>query len=168
MRNSFPLVGGGPCPITDISFHFILFLEQSHDYRVHMNVNESINFHKLAPRPITLTECKGKVVPVLNVLSTMPWRRMLSWEYKIIFSTSALDGRWSASRPGRFITGERVHCTHWIEYWMGPSFGLKSVEKSTISFYRESIVDLPFFTILTELTRLLLSPLHSLSECTNR
>jgi hypothetical protein len=29
---------------------------------------------------------KGKVVPVLNILSTMPWRRMREWMYRPTFS----------------------------------------------------------------------------------
>jgi len=32
----------------------------------------------------------------------------------------ALDGgQWSASRPGRFNTGERTSDTHWIGGWVG-------------------------------------------------
>jgi hypothetical protein len=34
--------------------------------------------------------------------------------------TSALDeGEWSASRPGRFTPGEKVHSTHCIGGWVG-------------------------------------------------
>jgi hypothetical protein len=37
------------------------------------------------------------------------------------FLTSTLDGvEWSASRPGRFISRERDHGTHWIGGWVGP------------------------------------------------
>jgi hypothetical protein len=51
------------------------------------------------------------------------------------FFTSALDaGEWSASRPGRFIPGERAPSTHWITGWMGPRAGLDAVEKKGISF----------------------------------
>jgi hypothetical protein len=36
---------------------------------------------------------------------------------------------WSASRPGRFIPGERAPGTHWIGGWVGPRAGLDFVEK---------------------------------------
>jgi hypothetical protein len=50
--------------------------------------------------------------------------------YEHIFLTSALGGgEWSASRPGRFITGERAPCTHCIGGWAGPRAGLDDVEK---------------------------------------
>jgi hypothetical protein len=46
-----------------------------------------------------------------------------------VFMTSALvGGEWSASRPGRFITGERASDTQWIGGWVGPRAGL-DVEK---------------------------------------
>jgi hypothetical protein len=38
--------------------------------------------------------------------------------YIHLFLTSALaGGEWSASRPGRFIPGERAPGTHWIGSW---------------------------------------------------
>jgi hypothetical protein len=41
------------------------------------------------------------------------------------FLTSALHGgQCSALRPGRFISGQRVPCTSWIEGWLGPRVGL--------------------------------------------
>jgi hypothetical protein len=44
--------------------------------------------------------------------------------------TSALArGEWSASRPGRFIAGERVPGTHWIEGWVNLRAVLDDVEK---------------------------------------
>jgi hypothetical protein len=47
-----------------------------------------------------------------------------------IFFTSALTvGEWSASRPGRFTPGERVHGTHWVECWVNLRAGLDDVEK---------------------------------------
>jgi hypothetical protein len=47
-----------------------------------------------------------------------------------IFLTSALvGGEWSASRPGRFIPGERVPGNHWIGGWVDPRAGLHEVEK---------------------------------------
>jgi hypothetical protein len=37
--------------------------------------------------------------------------------------------RWSASRPGRFTSGESAHSTNWIGGWVGPRAGLDNVEK---------------------------------------
>jgi hypothetical protein len=37
-----------------------------------------------------------------------------------LFSASALDGVWSVSRPGRFISEERNHGTHWIRGRVSP------------------------------------------------
>jgi hypothetical protein len=52
--------------------------------------------------------------------------------YIHIFLTSALvGGEWSASRPGRFTSGERVPGTHWIGGWVDPSADLNNVEKRT-------------------------------------
>jgi hypothetical protein len=49
----------------------------------------------------------GKVVPVLNYLSTIPWIRMGSGGIAPWFLTSALDGgEWFTSRPERFTPGE--------------------------------------------------------------
>jgi hypothetical protein len=46
-----------------------------------------------------------------------------------VFLTSALVGsEWSASRPGRFIPGERAT---WIRGWVGPRTGLDDLEKRT-------------------------------------
>jgi hypothetical protein len=46
-----------------------------------------------------------------------------------IVLTSALVGEWSASRPGRFTTGERAHGTHWTGGWVDPRASLDDVEK---------------------------------------
>jgi hypothetical protein len=41
--------------------------------------------------------------------------------YIYIFFTSAVaGGEWLASRPCRFISGERAPGTHWIGGWVGP------------------------------------------------
>jgi hypothetical protein len=41
------------------------------------------------------------------------------------FKISAIyGGEWSASRPGRFIPGERTPGTHWTGGWVGPIAGL--------------------------------------------
>jgi hypothetical protein len=46
------------------------------------------------------------------------------------FLTSALDGsERSASRTGRFTSGERALATHWIRDWVGPGTRLDNVEK---------------------------------------
>jgi hypothetical protein len=50
--------------------------------------------------------------------------------YMHVFLTSALvGGEWSASRPGRFTSGERAPGTHWIGGWVGPRAGLDEVER---------------------------------------
>jgi hypothetical protein len=47
-----------------------------------------------------------------------------------IFLNSALLGdEWSASRPGRFIPGERVPADQWIGGWVDPKSCLDDVEK---------------------------------------
>jgi hypothetical protein len=38
-----------------------------------------------------------------------------------------VGGEWSASRPDRFISGERDPSTHWIEGWMEPRAGMDDV-----------------------------------------
>jgi hypothetical protein len=56
------------------------------------------------------------------------------------YLTSALDGgEWSALRPGRFTSRERVPGTHWVGGWVGPRAGLDAVVKRKIpSPYRDS------------------------------
>jgi hypothetical protein len=50
--------------------------------------------------------------------------------YIQIFLTSALvGGEWSASRPGRFTSGEIAPGTHWIGGWVDPKAGLDNMEK---------------------------------------
>jgi hypothetical protein len=53
---------------------------------------------------------KGKVVPVLYFkLSNTPWRRIGELRYSSTHSlTLTLDGKWSASRPGRFTPRKRA------------------------------------------------------------
>jgi len=47
--------------------------------------------------------------------------------------TSALDvGKWSASRPGRFIPEVRAPGTHWIGGWVDSRAGLAAVGKKEI------------------------------------
>jgi hypothetical protein len=50
--------------------------------------------------------------------------------YSHIFLPSTLvGGEWPASRPGRFIPGERASGTRWIGDWVGPRTGMGDVEK---------------------------------------
>jgi hypothetical protein len=50
--------------------------------------------------------------------------------YTHVFLTSApVGGKWSASRPGRFSTGERAAGTRWIGGWVNPRTGLDDTEK---------------------------------------
>jgi hypothetical protein len=53
---------------------------------------------------------------------------MVEWIYRSTFSALP-RGEWSASRPGRFTTGERSAGTHWICGWLEPRAGLDDVEK---------------------------------------
>jgi hypothetical protein len=53
--------------------------------------------------------------------------------YVLVFLTLALNGgKWSASRPGRFTSGEIIPGTLWIGGWVGPRAGLDDVEKRKI------------------------------------
>jgi hypothetical protein len=48
----------------------------------------------------------------------------------LIVLTFVLDGgKWSASRPGRFIPGERGSGTHRLGGWVGPRAGLHALQK---------------------------------------
>jgi hypothetical protein len=63
---------------------------------------------------------------------------MGEWLYRATFLTSALvGGEWSASRPCRFIPGERAPSTHWIGGWVGPRAGLDDLEKRKFLTLRE-------------------------------
>jgi hypothetical protein len=47
-----------------------------------------------------------------------------------IFLTSVLAwGELSASRPGRFTSGEKALGTYWMGDWVGPRAGLDDMEK---------------------------------------
>jgi hypothetical protein len=56
---------------------------------------------------------------------------MGEWLYRsTFFLTSAqTEGKWSASRVGRFNPGERAPGTYWIGDWVDPRAGLDDVEK---------------------------------------
>jgi hypothetical protein len=47
----------------------------------------------------------------------------------IFLILAAVGSEWSATRPGRFIPGEKDTGTHWIGGWVGPRTGLDEVEK---------------------------------------
>jgi hypothetical protein len=73
---------------------------------------------------------KGKVAPVLNLLSTMPWRRVREGGIAPRFLTSVQDGgEWLASPTSHFTHGERAPGTYWIGGSVDPGAGLDSVEK---------------------------------------
>jgi hypothetical protein len=65
----------------------------------------------------------GKVVPLLNYLSTMP--RICMREF--LFTSALVGGGWSASWPCRFTPGESAHGTHWIGGWVGDMEKRKSL-----------------------------------------
>jgi hypothetical protein len=44
-------------------------------------------------------------------------------------TSAQVDGKWSASRPTRFIPGERALGTHCIGVWVDPRVGLDDTEK---------------------------------------
>jgi hypothetical protein len=55
---------------------------------------------------------------------------MGKWMCRSIFLTSALvKGECAASRPCRFIPGERAPGTRWIGGWVGPRAGVDDMEK---------------------------------------
>jgi hypothetical protein len=81
---------------------------------------------------------KGKVVPVLDYLSTNHEDVWGSGGIAPPFLTSALDGDvWSASCPGRFTPSEIVPGAHWIGGWMGPTTSLDTAERKIILPRRE-------------------------------
>jgi hypothetical protein len=70
------------------------------------------------------------------------------------FLTSTLDGRLSASHPGRFTRGERAPGTHWIGGWVGSRAGLDAAEKRNAYDCRESEPGRPARSLITILTEL--------------
>jgi hypothetical protein len=53
----------------------------------------------------------------------------LDVEIRIFLTSALVGGEWSASRPGRFIPGERTPGTHWIGGWVDTRAGLDDVKK---------------------------------------
>jgi hypothetical protein len=64
---------------------------------------------------------KSKVVPMLNLLSTMPWRCIGEWMYRPKFLHLDTRWRWVVS----FTPGERGPCIQWIGGWVLTLPGLK-------------------------------------------
>jgi hypothetical protein len=59
---------------------------------------------------------------------------MGEWIYIHLFFSSSLDGgEWSASRPGRFTSGERTPGIHWIGEWVDSRTGLDDVEEKNLA-----------------------------------
>jgi hypothetical protein len=78
---------------------------------------------------------KGKATLSLCLTKKHAMKAVLGeWKYSSTHSlTSALDGgEWSASRPGRFTSRERVLGTRWIGGWVGPRSVLDAVVKRKI------------------------------------
>jgi hypothetical protein len=76
---------------------------------------------------------KGKVVPVLNYFSTMPWGHVGKWRYSSPLLTSELDGdECSDSRPGRFNLGGKAPDIYCMGGWVGPRDALDDIEKGKI------------------------------------
>jgi hypothetical protein len=83
---------------------------------------------------------KGKVVPVLNWISTIPWRHMGEWRYSSTFLDLGTRWRWvvSFTHLPLYPRGERAPGTHWIKGWVGPIVGLDAVKKRKILHGLES------------------------------
>jgi hypothetical protein len=81
------------------------------------------------------------------------------WRYSSthIFLPSALNGEWSASRPGRFTPEKRAPGTHRIGGWMGPRADLDDVEKrKSCPYLLKFILEYFVFISVTILSRLVL------------
>jgi hypothetical protein len=48
---------------------------------------------------------------------------------QVSLTSALLGGDWSASRPDRFTSGERVHGTHWIGGWVDPRACMDNMER---------------------------------------
>jgi hypothetical protein len=68
---------------------------------------------------------EGKVIPVLNKLSTTPGRCMREWMYSsIVFGLGTTWKLAVSFRPCLFTPEGRTTCTHWIGGWVVPRAGL--------------------------------------------
>jgi hypothetical protein len=83
---------------------------------------------------------KGNVVPVLNLLSTMPWRHVSEWRYSSTFLDIGTEWRWVVRLTPLplYTLGERDCGTHWRGSWVGPGAGLDAIEKRKTLHCRES------------------------------
>jgi hypothetical protein len=71
-----------------------------------------------------------KVVPVLNWVSTAPWRCMGSGFTDARFLDLGTSWRWVVSFTPQLLTSrERGYCTHWIEGWVGHGAALDDMQK---------------------------------------
>jgi hypothetical protein len=74
-----------------------------------------------------ITMLKGKVVPVLNWLITMPWRRMGEWMYRSTFSGLGTSCKWvpNYNRVHRNSCwqnfGNQIREISWGVYWQPSS-----------------------------------------------
>jgi hypothetical protein len=50
----------------------------------------------------------------------------------ISFNSALLGGEWSASRPGRFIRGERASGTYWVGGVLDTGASLDNMEKTKL------------------------------------
>jgi hypothetical protein len=80
-----------------------------------------------------ITLGKGKVVFVLNKLSTMPWRHVGVWRYRSTILDLGTRWRWVVIFTHRplYLRGKSPG-THWVEGWVGRRAGLDAVENRTI------------------------------------
>jgi hypothetical protein len=78
---------------------------------------------------------KGKVVAMLNILRTEPWRRMGEWMYRSTFLDLGTSWRWVAGFTPLpiYIQGKSPPDTHWIGGWVEPRAGLGDVEMRKLS-----------------------------------
>jgi len=96
----------------------------------------------------TFTPCfsniEGKFVPVLFFNWGSHHEGVLEL-YRHVFLTSALDwGEWSASRPGRFTSRERVPDTRWIWGLVGLRAVLDAVVRKNIIILSSHVsLDIP-------------------------
>jgi hypothetical protein len=88
-----------------------------------------VNFALFSSLCTTGVKGKGKVAPVLNQASR---HEEVLGDVGIaprVPNLGTCAGEWSASRPGRFIPGEKALRTHFIEGWVDLRAGLDAVAK---------------------------------------
>jgi hypothetical protein len=102
--------------------------------------------------------CEGCVVyfsirvsPMLNKLSTTPWRSMREWRYSSSILDLSTRRRWMVAWIRDTDSG-----THWMGSWVSPRAGLNDVEKRKVSAPAVNwtrAVQPVSFSIPTELSR---------------